>query len=648
MPIRGTKRGDSALQHEPAISVDPLAPVASGKESTAKQSSQLPLTLQDRFRRLGTRSVIGIAILLLLTAWTLLWMRMSYDNRIYPTVYVADMRLGGLSYSDAKGVLNNRAASLDNQAVTFTYGDRTWSPKLSELGVTFDANDSVENAYEVGREDNAWERLKTTAGFLQHDRRLPLQIVVDGNKLDAWFDQVDDQLGQPPHDAYLKIDGDQVTVVREADGTIINRQAAQQVITDALRQLQPQTAPLPVISITAKVHESDLTVAQHQVQQALSETIVVKYDGDKWTLKPEDLGQFVVQTVDPNKSGADAVSVSLDEKGLARWLSDQLKGDINRDSKDAVVGWNKHLVAVEPSVDGIKLRQSTLAKRVSESFFSNHADVEVPVSVIKPRVDSNNLAALGIVKRISGGDSNFEGSDEGRSTNIEVGASLLNGTLIAPGEEFSFNHAIGVISEDAGFVESQVVDGERIGRDIGGGICQVSTTVYRAAWLGGLEITEWHPHLYRLKFYELDDWKPGIDASILQPEGNPFAPGGDFKFVNTTDSWMLIESYVQGTQVVVIIYGGDLGYTVNISDPQIGDPVPPTKDLEIVDPKLDPGTVEQSETEQEGVTVAYHRDVYDREGNEIRSDDWVTAFASRGNVWKVSPDMKGQSPVGQE
>src|SRR5690348_6817985 len=83
-------------------------------------------------------------------------------------------------------------------------------------------------------------------------------------------------------------------------------------------------------------------------------------------------------------------------------------------------------------------------------------------------------------------------------TNIMVGANLLNGHLIPPKSTFSFNHAIGIITEDAGFVESNVVDGERIGRDVGGGICQVSTTVFRAAFRAGLPITEWHPHRYRM------------------------------------------------------------------------------------------------------------------------------------------------------
>jgi vancomycin resistance protein YoaR len=356
----------------------------------------------------------------------------------------------------------------------------------------------------------------------------------------------------------------------------------------------------------------------------------------------------MVQSVDPAKTGAEAVTVSFDEQKMAKWLGSSLRGDINRDTVDATVGWNKKLVAVTDSVDGVKLRQITLARKVIASALGDHADVEAPVTVIKPAIDSNNLDALGIKVRMGAGDSNFQGSDEGRSTNIAVGAGLLNGTLVPPGEEFSFNHSIGVISEDLGFVESQVVDGERIGRDIGGGICQVSTTMFRAALFSGLEITEWHPHRYRLSFYELDGWSPGIDASILQPEWDPFAPGGDFKFKNDTDSWILIESYVQGTQVVVIIYGPDLDRTVEVSEPKIGEPIPPEEDaIEVVDDELDPGTYFQSEARQDGTVVSFTRKVYDKNGELLIDEDFVTAFESRPDVWKVSPDMKGQSPAGQ-
>jgi vancomycin resistance protein YoaR len=268
----------------------------------------------------------------------------------------------------------------------------------------------------------------------------------------------------------------------------------------------------------------------------------------------------------------------------------------------------------------------------------------VPVTVLDPEIDSNNLAALGITTKLAVGDSAFVGSNEGRATNIVVGSGLLNGTLIPPHGIFSFNHAIGVIDEDKGYVEAQVIQGERIGRDVGGGICQVSTTVFRAALYAGVPIVEWWPHTYRLGFYELDGWQPGFDASILQPNDDPFS-GGDFRFENPTDSWMLVESYTADERVYVIIYGADTGYTISFSDPQITGPVEPTeKAIEITDDALPAGSVEQTELSQPGWEVDFQRTVTDKDGNVVLTDDWDTVFSSRPDVWKVSPDMEGQSP----
>ncbi len=137
-----------------------------------------------------------------------------------------------------------------------------------------------------------------------------------------------------------------------------------------------------------------------------------------------------------------------------------------------------------------------------------------------------------------------------------------------PGDTFSFNNAIGDITPEAGYVEASVVDGERIGKDVGGGICQVSTTVFRAAFLAGFPIGEWWPHLYRLAFYEYDGWTAGLDASILQ--SGPREDWGDFTFHNTTDGYLLIEAYVDGQTDVVTIYGPETGWDVYVSDPWEG------------------------------------------------------------------------------
>lgn len=198
-----------------------------------------------------------------------------------------------------------------------------------------------------------------------------------------------------------------------------------------------------------------------------------------------------------------------------------------------------------------------------ESFWGNHTSITVPVTVLKPDIDSDNLDALGINARLAVGDSSYVGSNGGRATNIVVGSQLLNGALIPPHGTFSFNHAIGVIDVEKGYVEASVISGERIGRDVGGGICQVSTTVFRAALLAGLpDCRVVAAYLSARLLYRLDGWPPGYDASILQPNDDPFS-GGDFRFENPTDSWMLVESYTEDQRVYVIIYGQELGYTVS-------------------------------------------------------------------------------------
>lgn len=634
------------MHHDPqAVSLDVLTPFI------GKRTASIPdldaSALGGRLRRLASRAVLGLALALLLGAGVLQWLQATYDDRVFPSVYVADMNLGGMTYDEAATTLEERTNALNEAGITFRYGGKEWNPTLEELGVTFDAASSLERAYEVGREVDAWERMSSTSGLLRSDQRLPLTIGLDRAKLNAWFDRVDSELGLPPHDAFLVVDGAEVRIEPEVEGTIVDRAAAEQILYSVLDRLQAVHGALPVVSKTAIVRGDDLVTAQLQLQTALSKPIKLTFEGERWTLKPEELGTFVVQSVDPTKRGAEAVSVTLDQQALARWLNDKIASEINRDPVDAVVGWNDKLIDLEPSVDGIKLKPTTLSGAVSESFFSNHATVEVPVTVIEPRVDSSNLEALGITHRLGVGDSNFQGSDEGRATNIIVGANLLNGTLVPPHGEFSFNHAIGVISTESGFVESQIIDGQDIGRDIGGGICQVSTTAFRAAYTSGLPIIESWPHTYRLGFYEYNGWTPGLDASILQPEGDPFG-GGDFRFQNPFDTWLLIESYTMDTDVVIVIYGPDAGYDVQISEPIYGETYPKEPNEERVNAELPPGTVKMMMAAQEGMDVTYTRAVYDRDGNLVLQDDYATHFLPRGNVWEVSPDMRGKSPAAED
>ncbi len=624
--------------------VDQLTPTLRRATSATNPWTTASVDTQRRVRRLVSRALSGIALAALIFVVVLVGFRFAYGGKVYPAISVAGVALGGMPRDDASAALAARVDQLNTRSVAFTFQGQEFRPSLAELGVTFDTGRSLTEAYDYGREPNAVERLRVARGLLENDHQIPLYASLDHNVLNQWFDSVDRQLGLVPHDASLIVNGTDVSIEPEVEGTVVSRDMVAGQILASVKDLVPTSTELPVVAWIPNVRVGDLEAVQQQAIAALSKPIDLTFGDQSWTLQPDQLSPFLIQDNDKSRTGADAVSLRVDEQGLADFLSMQYAEGLYLDPVNAQVGWNEGPVAVQPSVDGHELRPEDFAKQVGASLLGDHERVTVPVDILKPQVDSNNLGALNITTQLGRGDSNYEGSDYGRATNIGVGANLLNGTLVAPGATFSFNHSIGVISADLGYVEARVIEAERIGRGIGGGICQVSTTVFRAALLAGLPVAEWWPHAQRISFYERDGWGPGYDASILQPDNDPMS-GGDFKFDNPTNGWLLLESFVDGSHVVVKIYGPDTGWDVQMGDPVESDPIPPDGDIEVVNEGLPAGCVVHTELPLDGLEVSFTRTVSDSKGNVLRDATFDTLFNPNGNVYVVSPDQQGASPA---
>lgn len=590
--------------------------------------------------------LVGVAAVVFLLAIGLFAFRLMYNDRIYPSVVVGDVPVGGLTAQQAEARIDERAAELERGTIAFAYGGKTWTPTLSELGATVETDRSVRQALSLGRNNDAASRFAFTGDILRGDQLVSLRTRVEPTALNAWYDQVDRDLGQPAVDAEIVVDGTDVTISPDATGIVVDRDAATDTILASLTALTPVQGELPTVVAEPRIRAADLEPMRDDVREALSKPVRAQFEGQDWRIEAETLSQFltVTSTYTDGKAGVD---LAVDQKALSAVLREQFTGEINRSPVDARVAWSDTdgLIALEPSTDGITLKSTEFARVVSESFLDDHQRVNIPVVVTKPEIDSNNLEALQINERLGRGDSNFEGGTNERDTNIEVGVGLMNGTLVKPGGIFSFNEAVGEITADKGYVEASVVVGERTGKDIGGGICQVSTTVFRAALLGGMPIEEWHPHTYRIQGYERDGWGPGYDASILQWGSDP-AQWGDFKFQNPTDGWLLVESWVAYPHVIVNIYGKDIGTTVEITERFQNKVVEEYEDLEVVKEDLPAGTIRQTEYPLEGYEVAFVRVMKDKDGNVIAEREFYTNFKGRGNVYEVSPDMQGESGAG--
>lgn len=596
-------------------------------------------------RWLGLGLAGSAALAALVLAALLMVVRLSYSDRIYPGVSVAGVPVGGLPLEAAGAALTERAAAVEASTVTLRRGDAVWTATLAEIGVSVEPDNAVAHAAEFGREGSAWRRLLAAADSATGGRSVALPIALDFERLDGWFDTIDRDLGAPPRNASIAVEGSAISIVPEVDGIVVDREQARATITSQLVNLQPIDAELPVVTQIATIRAVDLEPARLMLLRAMTHPVQVTNGSGLWTLPAVDLAQFLQQDLQPGENGAPIIALGLDRNALATWLDDRLADEIDTEPVDAEVGWDgDRLISVVPSVDGAELDAPKLAEMVESRFFGEGGTVEAPVTYVKPTIDSANLEALGITTLLGTGSSSYVGSTEDRATNVAVGAKLINGTLIPPWGQFSFNEAVGYINEERGFVEAQVIAGEKIGRDIGGGICQVSTTVFRAAYFAGLPMTEWWPHRFRLGFYELDGWPPGLDASIFQPTPDP-ATWADFKFENPSDSWMLVESWTDGAKVVVNLYGADLGYTVETTGPTWGDKFQMLPSQEVIDPELDPGTVNRAQTSGIGEELSHYRVVRDRNGALLWESSFYTKYFPRGEIWKVSPDMKGQAPI---
>ncbi|MFM9105573.1 MAG: VanW family protein [Chloroflexota bacterium] len=599
----------------------------------------------ERVRLLAGRAAFALTVALLAAVAGLAYLRASHEGRFYPAVVVADVPVGGMTREEAAAAVAARAASFGGSMASFSHEGQVWTAPLAEIGVTADVEAGLREAWQAGRENSALDRLRTAAGLLRGDRVVALPLAVDRARLDRWFDQIDADLGGTPSNASLAISGADVTVLPERDGYLVDRDVAAAELVGDLARMESVSEALPVSHVVPPVKAADLEGAKAGLALSLATPVQVRVGEGLWTLPPAELSRFVVQKIDPGLQGPQAFRLELDKPALTAWLDAALRPSIDRPVKDAKVGWNgERLVSVEESEDGLTLDSAGLAAAVEQSFLGARGVVDAPVLVDKPEVDSRNLAALGITTLLATGTSNYDGSGPERRTNVERGTYLLDGTLVPPRSEFSFNQAVGYIDEEAGFVEAQVIDGERIGKDVGGGICQVSTTVFRAAYYAGMPITEWWPHRFRIAFYEFDGWAPGLDASILQPSEDP-STWDDFRFYNPTDSWLLVEAFSNGATVTVNLYGPDTGYQVQDEGPYFGEKTEELADAEVVDWELDAGTIKEMQAAAQGQEVAHYRRVFDANGTVLWEEPFYTKFYPRGTIWKVSPDMKGKSPA---
>jgi vancomycin resistance protein YoaR len=569
-------------------------------------------------------AVLGLFAVVLMAgvAFTLAWQG-QYAGKIYAGVSILDIGMGGRTPDEAKRLVREKVSAFTEQPLTLSWGGKEWRPTAEQLGVIVDVDATVDEAMRVGRGSDFFggisqQWLAAQAGYV-----VPLQVELSEPDLQDYLQiSVSPEIDQEIFEGDVRLDGTRVVALPGKEGRQVKIYSTIAAVREQIAKLEPGRVGLVVESIQPVVSAQEVKNIEEALAVRISSPITATAPGKQFTLDTGALVRFTTIERNPDRNAPQHLTLGWNEAELTT-LAEGWANDAKRLPQDARFAWRDGAVAVlSESIDGFETDSETVVNSIKEhSATADRRVYDLPGKVLTPTVSSKDLDKIGIREKLGTGTSTFRGSSAERATNIRVAANLLNGSVVPPGGTFSFLGAMGGIDEAHGFVEGYVIAAERTQRGVGGGVCQVSTTAFRAAFWSGLAIEERNQHSYRVSWYEVNNEPVGFDAAV-------FDPGVDLKWVNNTEGYILIEAVTGPDSVTVNIYGTKLANEVKLEGPQITNRVSPPPDVYEVDPRLPAGTKKQVETARGGLDTTITRRTLLANGEER-----VELFRSSYKAW---------------
>jgi vancomycin resistance protein YoaR len=585
--------------------------------------------------RVAYTSAFVLALLLSLDVMGAAAAQLKYQGRIYPGVHLWGVDLSGMTPTEAALALSTAFTYPTSPAFTLRAGGRTWTATPAELGLTFDLSATVNGAYSVGRAGRwpaDWIAQFKTWYF---GAQVSPVVVYDQSRTLAYLANIAQAIYLSPAEASLVAEGTQVATTPGQIGRQLDVAAAALALREQLMRLGAADVQLAIVETPPLVLDASqqATAAEAILSQPLILVIanpVAGEDPGPWTIDQATLATMLkIQRVQDNPNSA-RFEVGLDPAALRAFL-EPLAPQLERQARNARFIFNddtRQLEVIEPSLDERTLDIDATIAKINDELVKNNHTIPLVFQSKPPEVTGDMTGEqLGITQLVVAVSTSFAGSTAERVKNIKVASARFHGLLVPPNATFSFDDNLGDVSLDTGFAEALIIYGGRTIRGVGGGVCQVSSTVFRAAYFGGYPIVERNSHAYRVGYYEHNGtyqfpdgrsgtWSdPGLDATV-------FAPLVDFKFQNDTPYWLLMEVYVneQTSRLTWKFYSTWDRRQVTVSAADVENIVPHPDPQYEEDPQLPTGQIQQVDYAADGADVTVYRTIT-RDGAQLNTSE---------------------------
>lgn len=606
---------------------------------------QVTLSLPGRIPQALLALAGGVALFIILLGGFIVSFNAVYAEQIYPGISVAGVDLSGLSPDEAETVLSQQVTYPEQGRIVFM-GDQTWVARPSEVGLFFDAKTSAMAAYSVGRQANIFTRLSEQFRAWYTGIELSPLLIYDARVAHRYLSQIAAQVDTPTVEASLSIDGKQVIAVPGQVGRRVDIEASLAPLENLVRGLDDGEIPIVITEIPPVI--LDASAQAEEAERILSKplTLVVanSEEGDPgpWTIDQDTLAEMITiertQTANGNQ-----FQVGLDAQSLSTFFYD-IASEMERPSSEPRFIFNddtRQLEVIQPAVIGRSLDVEGTIQAINEHILQEDHNISLVFNYTHPVVSDDTTAQeLGITEAVSVETSYFYGSSSARIQNIQTAASRFHGVLIPPGESFSMAEILGDVSLDNGYAEALIIFGNRTIKGVGGGVCQVSTTLFRTVFFGGFPILERHSHAYRVGYYE-QTASGNVNPNLAGLDATVYVPVVDFKFVNDTPNWLLMETYVNpaARRLTWKFYSTSDGRSVDWDTTGLKNKVEPPKPLYQENPDLKKGVIKQVDWEAEGADVTVFRTV-ERNGEVYFEDSFSTHYMPWRAVYEYGPGTK--------
>jgi vancomycin resistance protein YoaR len=578
---------------------------------------------------LNKKVVIKTAIAGLLTATLVFGIfaayYLLYTGKVYPNISVAGVKIGNLSVNESVAVLSSSV--FIPTKIQLTGAGQSFDIDTKDIDLSYNYSNSAQRAFNLTRSGNFFYDLSQRVRILFYPINIGLEINYDTAKLDKVISVISGQISENPVEPSIILNTGVISINKGKIGTKIDADTLKIAIEEHLSLAKSGVIEIPINVIDNTLTDIEAEELKVRAEKFVGKSLQLKFEYTTYNLTDKDL-----LTLLDFKDGFSNQQLDL--------LFSDYSAKVNRDPQNPKFVFNNgRVIEFQPALDGIRIDKDGFKNDVVNSLnkIDDEADkvisFEIPVLRSPPEITTDKINNLGINELIGRGSSTYFHSIPSRVHNVVLAASRINGTLVKPGDTFSFNDTLGDVSQFTGYKQAYIIsDGKTILGD-GGGVCQVSTTLFRSVLNAGLPVVERQAHAYRVGYYEQGS-PAGLDATV-------YGPSPDFKFINNTPAHVLIQATAdpKNYSLVFELYGTSDGRISVVSKPTMANVTAPAGDLYQDDPTLPAGTVKQIEYKAWGAKVTFNYTVT-RNGEEI----FKKTFISNYRPWQAVY-LRGTGPA---